>query len=154
LRPAGRDAVGRGLRRRCIARRHAAIEATHARRRSAPHRDPQSGRLGAADADRGRSRPADQPLAPLPMKHEHWFAARRPLYAATSFALAMLIGGCANLQDWADSIRDRAAGAPAAAGAPERSAAGGRGDARSMLADGIGRYEAGDYVGAIRTLNA
>lgn len=93
------------------------------------------------------------------MKHDYWFAARRPLAAATSFALAMLIGGCANLQDWADSIRVPGADAPAdeaspAFVSPRSGAGGGRGDATRTLADGIERYEAGDYVGAIRMLNA
>lgn len=91
------------------------------------------------------------------MKIETRFAARRPLKAAASIAFAVLLGGCANLQ-WADSLRASAPDVSTEAaspvdGAPQAVRLDGDG-AKRKLAEGIERYEAGDYVGAIRSLNA
>lgn len=91
------------------------------------------------------------------MKNESRFTAPRPLSATTSLVLALLIGGCANLQQWGDPAAASAHVASADAGAPAGVSTRGGGDAdgaRRKLAEGIERYESGDYVGAIRSLNA
>ncbi len=66
----------------------------------------------------------------------------RPLAAAT-LTLALLLGGCATVQDWAGSIGGTAA---ASSTADEQG--------RRKLAEGVGLYDAGDFGGAIRALNA
>ncbi len=91
------------------------------------------------------------------MKNESRFTARRPLSAAASLALALLIGGCANLQQWGDPGSSSASAASVDARASAGGARRGGGDAdvaRRKLAEGVERYESGDYVGAIRSLNA
>src|SRR5690606_23426566 len=64
---------------------------------------------------------------------------------------------CANMQ-WPDSLRGLAPSAPAEAASPvdepPRAVRSDGDSAKRRLAEGIERYEAGDYVGAIRTLNA
>jgi len=69
---------------------------------------------------------------------------QRPLLAATTaFAIALLVGGCATVQDWADSVTSAVSGSSEA---PE--------PGRARLAEGVDRYDAGDFVSAIRALNA
>ncbi len=91
------------------------------------------------------------------MKNTSSFAARRPLTAAVSIALAFLLGGCAGLP-WGDSNRAPAPAASADAASPvdvpPRALPSDGDGAKRRLAEGIQRYEAGDYVGAIRALNA
>lgn len=77
---------------------------------------------------------------------------RRPIAAATAILIALFVAGCSTVQEWAGSI-----GEPGTAGSNEATAADARrqGDpGPSRLAEGVERYEAGDFVGAIRSLNA
>lgn len=78
------------------------------------------------------------------MKNEFRNPLLRPLATASALVLALSIGGCASVQDWAESFRG--ADAPAAASDPDTG--------RRKLAEGVERYEAGDFVSAIRALNA
>lgn len=68
---------------------------------------------------------------------------RPPLALAAAFALALLMGGCATVQDWAESV------SAAASGSSDASEAG-----KARLAEGVDRYDAGDFTSAIRALNA
>jgi len=72
----------------------------------------------------------------------------RPLLAvAAAFALALLVGGCTTVQDWAGSVGSaspESADTSAAASEP----------GKRKLAEGVDRYDAGDFVSAIRALNA
>ena len=85
------------------------------------------------------------------------FAARRPLTVAASIVFAVLLGGCAGMP-WGDSNRAPVPAVSTDAASPvdvPPRELGSDGDgAKRRLAEGIGRYEAGDYVGAIRALNA
>ncbi len=74
----------------------------------------------------------------------------RASIAAAMFAFLLLVGGCASVQDWAGSIGGT--GADGAASTAPGSANDDPG--RQKLAEGVSLYEAGDFVGAIRTLNA
>ncbi len=83
----------------------------------------------------------------LPEKH-------RPLRFAPSIALAfaLALGGCASVQDLLSSEDASDTSRAAKAGPGDDAHSGTRGPVR--LAEGVTRYEAGDFVGAIRTLNA
>ncbi|HEY0877373.1 MAG TPA: TssQ family T6SS-associated lipoprotein [Zeimonas sp.] len=78
------------------------------------------------------------------MKNESRHPRRRPFATTSALVLALLIGGCASVQDWPESVRG--ADAPAVASDPDMG--------RRKLAEGVERYEAGDFVSAIRALNA
>ena len=80
------------------------------------------------------------------MKSESRRSVRRPPAAASVLAFALLLGGCATVQDWAESI-----GGSAGASADSTSVAD---PGRHRLVEGVERYDAGDFVGAIRALNA
>lgn len=72
--------------------------------------------------------------------------ARKPrtsLAAAAVFAIALLVGGCTTVQDWAGSVGS------AVSGASDASAPG-----RAKLAEGVESYDAGNFGSAIRALNA
>jgi len=66
--------------------------------------------------------------------------------AAAAFMLALLVGGCATLQDWAESVGDAIDATVASADSSE--------PGRRKLAEGLRLYEAGEFAGAIRALNA
>jgi hypothetical protein len=71
-------------------------------------------------------------------------------------AFALFVGGCATVQDWADSINGASAEGRESTGAVAGSSAPKTADdpGRQKLAEGVALYEAGDFVGAIRALNA
>lgn len=77
------------------------------------------------------------------MTNESAGTTSRPLAAAAALTLALLVGGCATVQDWAGSV-----GGTASASSPAAE------QGRRRLAEGVGLYEAGDFGGAIRALNA
>ena len=77
------------------------------------------------------------------MTNETARKSRTSLAAAAAFAIALLGGGCATVQDWAESVGS------AASGRSEASEPG-----RAKLAEGVESYDAGDFGSAIRALNA
>jgi len=77
------------------------------------------------------------------MTNETARTSRPSLAASAAFAITLLLGGCATVQDWADSVGS------AVSGSPEASEPG-----RAKLAEGVDRYDAGDFGSAIRALNA
>lgn len=98
-------------------------------------------------------------------------ASQRPLVAAAALALALLIGGCATVQDPAEPAGGTSAERaerppePPVERQPTESAAGTdaeRADkasaatnpGRRKLAEGLELYEAGNFAGAIRALSA
>ncbi|HLT27099.1 MAG TPA: TssQ family T6SS-associated lipoprotein [Zeimonas sp.] len=85
------------------------------------------------------------------MKNDPRHAILRPLATASLVGFLLLVGGCAHVQQWAERLPSPAAGDTTAADAVAQPS----GDSgRERLAEGIERYEAGDFIGAIRALNA
>jgi hypothetical protein len=81
------------------------------------------------------------------MTNEPPVAFRPSLAAAAAFALALLVGGCATVQDRAGAVGSATPeSVDASPAAPE--------PGRRKLAEGVDRYDAGDFGGAIRALNA
>jgi hypothetical protein len=98
------------------------------------------------------------------MTNESAKAFPRPTAVVAALAFALLVGGCATVQDWADSIGGASADGQKSTGTDGEKwtgvAAGSTAvktaedPGRQKLAEGVALYEAGDFVGAIRALNA
>ena len=77
------------------------------------------------------------------MTNETARKSRPSLAAAAAFAIALLVGGCATVQDWAESVGSAVSGASDPSG-----------PGRAKLAEGVQSYDAGEFGSAIRALNA